>query len=303
MSIMPTVSVVIPSLHSPIIDQVVDSLRAQTCPPLEIIVVGMDRAGRLEGRADVRFVDTGLPISPAAARNAGARLAQGDLLCFLDADCLAAPDWIEHMIARHQDGAQVVVGGVALPPSGYWTLCDNLAMLADFMEWSPPGTRAHLPSLNFSIRRAVFDSVGGFDERFNRLAGEDTDLSFRLRRQGYTLLFEPRARITHCPPRNRVRQVWVRFHLFGATYPSLQQLHGDLIGPSLRVTLCRHWPLLAVPLSPFLALLDSFGFYKRNPALLRYWYALPGIMLARLAWYTGMIFGADRFSGKPTNTI
>ena len=133
---MLTVSVIIPSLHSPIIDRVVDSLRAQTCPPLEIIVVGMDRAGRLAGRTDLHFMDTGRPISPAAARNAGAKLARGDIYCFIDADCLAAPDWIERMVARHAQGAQVVGGGVALPRSGYWTLCDNLAVLADFMEWS-----------------------------------------------------------------------------------------------------------------------------------------------------------------------
>ena len=288
---MLTVSVIIPSLHSPIIDRVVDSLRVQTSPPLEIIVVGMDRAGRLAGRTDLRFVDTGRPISPAAARNVGAKLAHGDIFCFIDADCLAAPDWIERMVARHEEGAQVVGGGVALPQSGYWTLCDNLAVLADFMEFSPAGTRAHLPSLNFSICRTLFESISGFDERFNRLAGEDTDLSFRLRRQGHTLLFEPHARVTHCPPRNRVRQMWARFHLFGATYPILQRLHGDLIGRSLRVTLCQRWPWLAVLLSPFLALLDSLTFYKRNPALLRYWYALPGITLARLAWYIGMIFG------------
>jgi GT2 family glycosyltransferase len=295
---MLTASVIIPSLHSPIIDRVVDSLRSQTCPPLEIIVVGMDGPGKLAGRTDLCFVDTGRPISPAAARNSGAKLARGDIYCFIDADCLAAPDWIERMVARHEQGAQVVGGGVTLPRSGYWTLCDNLAVLADFMESSTPGPRPHLPSLNFSIRRALFESIGGFDERFNRLAGEDTDLSFRLRRQGHTLLFEPRARITHCPPRNRVRQMWARFHLFGATYPILQRKHGDLIGPSLRVALCQRWPWLAVLLSPFLALLDSLTFYKHNPALLRYWYALPGITLARLAWYIGMIFGADRFSGK-----
>ena len=293
---MLTVSVIVPSLHSPIIDRVVDSLRTQTCPPLEIIVVGMDRAGRLAGRTDLRFVDTGRPTSPAAARNAGAKLARGDIYCFIDADCLAAPDWIEHMVARHAQGAQVVGGGVALPCSGYWTLCDNLAVLADSMEWSPAGARAHLPSLNFSIRRALFESIGGFDERFNRLAGEDTDLSFRLRRQGYTLLFDPRARVTHCPSRNRLHHMWVHFHLFGATYPILQRQHGDLIGRSLRVLLCQRLPWLAVLLSPFLALLDSLTFYKRNPAQLRYWYALPGITLARLAWYIGMIFGSDRFS-------
>ncbi len=242
---MLTVSVIIPSLYSPIIDRVVECLRAQTCPPLEIIVVGMDRAGRLAGRTDLHFIDTGRPISPAAARNAGAKLACGDIYCFIDADCLAAPDWIERMVARHV------------------------------------------------IRRALFESIGGFDERFNRLAGEDTDLSFRLRRQGHTLLFDPCARVTHCPSRDRVRHMWAHFHLFGATYPILQRQHGDLIGRSLRVILCQRLPWLAVLLSPFLALLDSLTFYKRNPALLRYWYALPGITLARLAWYIGLTFGSD----------
>jgi glycosyltransferase involved in cell wall biosynthesis len=274
---------------------VVDSLRAQTCPPQEIIVVGMDGAGRLAGRTDLRFVETLRPLNPAAARNAGAKLAQGDICCFTDADCLAAPDWIERIVARHAQGALVVGGGVALPRSGYWTLCDNLAGLADFMEWSPAGQRAHLPSLNFSIRRALFDSIGGFDERFTRPAGEDTDLCFRLRRQGHTLLFEPRARVTHCPPRNSLGHMCAHFHMFGATYPILQQQYADLIGRSLKVALCQRFPWLAIVLAPFLALLDSLTFYLRNPALLRYWYALPGIVLARLAWYAGLTFGSDRF--------
>jgi glycosyltransferase involved in cell wall biosynthesis len=291
---MLTVSVVIPSLHSPIIDRVVDSLRAQTRPPLEISVVGMDRDRRLAGRTDLQFIDTGRPLSPAAARNAGAAVAQGDICCFIDSDCLAAPDWLERIVAPHLERAQVVGGGVALPAAGYWTLSDNLAGLADFMEWSPAGARAHLPSLNFSIRRALLESLGGFDQRFTRPSGEDTDLSFRLRRLGHTLLFEPRARITHCPPRNSVRHMWSHFHMFGATYLILQQQYGDLIGRSLRVEVCRRWPWLAVVLAPFLALLDSIQLFKRNPALLRYWYALPGITLARLAWYIGLIFGSDR---------
>ena len=82
--------------------------------------------------------------------------------------------------------------------------------------------------------------------------------------------------------------------MFGATYLILQRQHGDLIGRSLRVVLCQRWPWLAVILVPFLALLDGLSLYKRNPALLRYWYALPGITVARLAWYVGLTFGTDR---------
>lgn len=296
---MTTTSVIIPSLNSPIIDTVVAHLCRQTRPPDEVIIVGRDTINRLhllscDIPGDIRFVDTGHPISPAAARNRGAARAKGDILCFLDADCLAAPDWLEHLLARHATGAQIVGGGVSLPQTGYWTLCDNLVSFADFIETTPPGKRAHLPSLNCSIRRALFLAAGGFDERFIRPAGEDTDLSFRLRQQGYTLFFEPRARVAHRPPRHSLRDLWRHARAFGTTYRILHYRYLALLGPSLRVNLCRYNPALALLAVLPLALLDGLLCYTGQPSLIHYWTTLPGVVIAKLGWYVGLLFHRDQ---------
>ena len=292
---MLTISVIIPSLDSPLIDRVVERVRRQSRLPDEIIVVGMDRVGAFRNRAGVRFVETGRPVSPAAARNRGAELARGELLCFVDADCLAADDWIERMAERHAAGAQVVCGGVGMPRTGYWTLSDNLAVFGEFGEGDPPGERLHMASLNFSIRAGLFRAVGGFDESFAP-SGEDTDLSFRLRRAGCPIAFEPRARVAHHHSRSSARAVWEHLRVFGAGYVGLQRAHAGLLGRSLRFELCRRRPRLAVALSPGMALLDSAQIYLRHPALLRYWYALPGVTFARLAWYVGLTFGPERLA-------
>jgi GT2 family glycosyltransferase len=252
--------------------------------------VGMDRDKLLAGRSDLRFVDTGKPINAAPARNAGAALARGDIYCFIDADCLAAPDWIERMLERHAQGAQVVCGGVNLPPGRYWTLCDNLAVLAEFIDTNAPGERLHMASLNFSIRAAVFQAVGAFDEWFRR-ACEDTDLSFRLRQAGYQIIFEPRASVAHYPARYGAGDTWAHLRLFGAGYRILYGKHAPAVERSLRVEICRRFPWQAAALAPALAALDSALFYLRHPSLARYWYALPGVIWARLGWYAGLIFG------------
>src|SRR4051812_49410211 len=119
------ISIIIPNLHSPLIDQVIAALVVQTARASirEVIVVGQDRYRRIP--ADVRFVATPQPISPAAARNLGAQLASGDYLLFLDADCIAAPDLVEQILRSHRQGYTVVSGAVAAEAGSYWRLCDN----------------------------------------------------------------------------------------------------------------------------------------------------------------------------------
>ena len=55
-------------------------------------------------------------------------------------------------------------------------------------------------SCNFAIRRAGFEKIGGFDERYPFAHMEDADLQFRLRKSGYMIHFVPAAEVDH-PPR------------------------------------------------------------------------------------------------------
>ncbi len=292
-----SVSVIIPSLNSPQIDSVLAALRQQTQPPLEILVVGLDQPGLIREDGLVRLISTGKPASPAVARNMGARAARGDVLCFTDADCIARPDWIASLLERHQAGAQIVGGGVAVEHDDYWRLCDNVVAFTTFLETSVPGTRPYLPSLNFSIRRELLLQFGGFDERFPTAAGEDTDLSFRLRRAGHTLWFEPRAAVVHRHLRSSPGELWRHMHHFGRTYMEIYPRYPDLLGSWRRINLSAGNPVLLRVLGPGLALCDLFERMLRYPQLRAYAHLSPGLLLGMLAWYDGAAVGI-RKSGE-----
>jgi glycosyltransferase involved in cell wall biosynthesis len=206
MSSPPFISIVIPTLHSLVIDQTLASLRNQTydLARCEVIVVGQDKHQLVIEDELIRFDRTATPLAPAAARNRGILQARGEVIAFLDADCIAAPDWLSVLDERYQDPAVCVVGGsVDFDRNRYWAFADNVSMFYDYMTSAPGHTRTLLPSLNLSARRMVFDRVGLFDERYPHPSGEDADLTIRMRRAGFVLHFEPRAVVYHQPPRHR----------------------------------------------------------------------------------------------------
>jgi predicted AlkP superfamily phosphohydrolase/phosphomutase/GT2 family glycosyltransferase len=283
------ISVIIPNLHSPLIDQVVAALRQQTASDAlhEILVVGQDTHNLVP--PGVQHIVTRTPLAAASARNLGARLASGTYLLFLDADCLAAPDLFEHLLARHQQGYAVVGGSIVLDEhERYWALSDNMLSFAPFLATAAPGPRRYLPSLNLSIARDVLYAVQGFDQRFPGAAGEDMDLSLRLRQRGYELWFEPRAMVRHCHQRASARDMWEHLRSFGRVHVALQRRYGKEAAARLDA---RMRPLSGAILagSPLLALWDVLRLYQHTPALWRYAHALPGMVWGKMAWYWGVV--------------
>jgi GT2 family glycosyltransferase len=284
----PSVSVIIPNLHSPLIGEVVAAVRQQTAAAriADVLVVGQDRFGRIP--RGVTSIETQRPVSAAAARNLGARYARGDYLLFLDADCIAAPDLVERLLERHAEGRAVVGGGVVIAPGGYWTDCDNLLIFAPFLSEAPAGLRAELPSLNLGIERALFTAFGGFDERFAGAAGEDTDLCLRLRAAGHELFFAPEARVTHRPARSSARAVWNHLRAYGRAYYRVQRQH-----PTLAASPLAHLPRAlagaVLAAAPLLALTDAVRLAATHPTIRRRPGLLPGIAWAKSGWYWGAV--------------
>lgn len=282
------VSVVVPNLHSPLLGEVVAALRHQTLPPCEVIVVGQDRWGLVHDDALVHCINTPHPVSAACARNLGAAAARGTHLLFIDADCIAAPDLVERMAAVHQKGLRVVGGGVRFEADSYWTVCDNLLSFAPFLVHMPRGPRPYVPSLNLSIERALFDQVGGFNEGFAGAAGEDTELSLRLRTHDVTLWFEPQAVVTHRPQRGTSRAVWRHLRAFGRVHLPIYQCY-PLLSRSRLPQLNRRLLPLLVALTPWLALADALRLIATNRVARRFPWALPGLAWGKCAWYVGVI--------------
>jgi GT2 family glycosyltransferase len=283
------ISIIIPNLHSPLIGQVIAALAGQTARSSirEVIVVGQDRYGRIP--AGVRFIPTPQPISPAAARNLGARLAGAEYLLFLDADCIAAPDLVERVLKCHRQG-HVVVGGAVAPESGsYWTLCDNLLVFAPFLTSAGPGARPYLPSHAISIARGVFADLCGFDESFAP-TGEDMDLSLRLRARGYRLFFEPAASVAHRPPRASAGAIFNHLRSFGQGYYQLQKQHAALWRSPV-AGLPRPSIGLLIALIPLLACKDILWQFARSRAIRAYPQAIVGMIWGRMGWYLGVVEG------------
>ncbi len=283
-------TVVIPNLHSPIIDRVIYSVENQTLSHqiTEIIVVGQDQYGLVPQH--IPFIMTPQPLTAARARNLGAANTHSEYILFLDADCVAAPDLIEHLLACHTEGYLVVGGSIEVVSDDYWVMCDNLLSFTPFLSTAPPGFRRYLPSFNLSIARTLFSKLGGFNPDFPGAAGEDIDLSLRIRAHNYELYFEPRARVKHQPQRASARSVWGHLQSFGRIHVKLQRMHGGQAAPRLSTKL-RPWAAAILSTAPLLALWDVLQIYQTYVPTRRYWHMLPGMVWGKTAWYWGVAEG------------
>lgn len=279
-------SVVIPVLKTPTVHRTIEALRRQDfgASRYEVIVAGMLTREALPEGDPVRFYALDVPLSPAAARNRGAASATGQIIAFTDADCIPAPDWLSVLEQRFSDPSVAVVGGgVAFEQGNYWTLADNIGTFHEYLTTRPSGLRSLLPSLNLAIRRDVFLAVGGFDERYPRPAGEDSDLCIRLRRQGHRLHFEPRAVVTHAPPRDRFIHLLRHGYCQGKYSVKVDPRYRDVEGlPAFMRT--RPGVLLS---GPAIAAAVTLRIMIQNAGLWRYWYTLPAIFCSKLFWCIG----------------
>jgi GT2 family glycosyltransferase/peptidoglycan/xylan/chitin deacetylase (PgdA/CDA1 family) len=186
----------------------VAALSEQDRDDFEVIVV-VD--GSTDGTADalralsVPFAVTVLEQSnrgAAAARNAGAAAARGEILLFLDDDMEAAPSLLAEHDRSLRGGADLVLGDLPLHPEsppnvlssgvGSWARSRRERLAANPTEIP----LADLLTGQLSIAREAFERIGGFDVDLTRdglFGGEDIDFGYRVLKAGYGARFNPAA--------------------------------------------------------------------------------------------------------------
>jgi GT2 family glycosyltransferase len=223
--------------------EAVASVHAQDVTPAEVLVV-VDHNPALLDRSKAEFAPQGVRVLPNAgkqglsgARNTAVAEATGDVLVFLDDDAAARPGWLAALLSPYSDPAVVAVGGVAHPR---WPRNRPRVLPGDApydpdatgeLDWivgctytGQPTRQAEVRNLmgcNMSLRREVFERVGGFTEDIGRigknpLGCEETELCIRAH-QSYQragipcrILFEPAAIVDHRVSADRVEWAYLR---------------------------------------------------------------------------------------------
>lgn len=277
-------TIIIPSLNSPIIDQVTAIVADQEGYGRqdEILVVGKDDANLLRSVPEARLIDTERPVDASTARNMGIEAAKGELLIFLDSDCLPAVGWLQAHRAAHEAGHEVVGGGVLPEGDDYWHLTYNLTMFHEVLTTAPAGYRPLLPTLNLSVERQVIEAIGGLDVSLPY--SHDLDWTTRMREGGYFPYFWPAAAVQHQHNRHNLAQVWRDCTINGRYARQVRVRHQA----ALQTPFFLRYRMLTLALAPAIAAAVTARIIKRRPeVMLAHAATWPAIYLTKIAWCWG----------------
>lgn len=227
----------------PHLQRLIEGLCRSEVAPDELIIVDMGGPA-IECPAasfPIRILalrDNHLPL--AQARNLAASEARHELLVFLDVDCIPMAALLGAIRGTLEKQNALLCAEIhylkQAPDHDKW---EEAALLRDskthpVRHFPAAGTRVERNpglfwSLAFAVRRALFQNLGGFDERFTGYGGEDTDFGFRAHQSGVELLFLGGAGA---------------FHQYHESYePPLQHFADIIRNAEIFFTIWGVWPM------------------------------------------------------------
>lgn len=275
----PKISVVVPVYNcSNTIGKCLDSLIRVDHPSYEAIVVddgSTDTTAQIcrsYRRAQLISLDKG---GPSRARNVGIGIARGEFIAFTDGDCVVDTQWLRELEKGFISPDVAGVGGDQVSPEDdsdagklVHEFLKTVGFVADYVKTGTSLRKTpHNPSCNSMYRKKALEEAGGFDE--NLWPGEDVELDLKICRLGYTLMYNPAAKVAHHRP-DTCGKFARMFKRYGAAQGYLVKKYG-----AFRFI---HW----VPLSLLIGLVLAAGISAWNPWLLLLLF-VP--LLLALAWF------------------
>jgi glycosyltransferase involved in cell wall biosynthesis len=293
----PLVTIIVPCYNSErTIRQCLQSIiNQQTSFGFDVIVVDSSTDQTAQIVADefpsVRLVHLPERALAGAARNVGIRATRTRYCSMIDSDCVAEPDLIERVIARHREDDYAAVGGSIAngTPRSLSGWIGYLIEFKEFMPRTPMRFEKSVPTANLTYRREALERYGCFDE--DLWPAEDLLLNWKLFNDGERLLFDPAIKVTHLN-RTGWRDVLSYQIRLGRT-SVIARRRGDglgFFGRDARGELLFKYPPLIV-LMPLVRLLRAFTWFAKydKRVFLGFLLAWPMYLLAASFWSFGFL--------------
>jgi len=193
---IPFASVIIPTFNeAEFIKECLDSIYALYTDDYSFEVITVDNGSTDSTTEIVKKYPAKLikipNINVGAVRNRGAAIAKGKILAFVDGDCVVPNRWLYAGIIELQKDNIGAVGG-----NCFYRENANWVEKAWALKKRIVNERVlSLTTGSFIIKKSVFDAVGQFNESL--IAGEDTEISKRIREKGYSLYMIPQCWVVH----------------------------------------------------------------------------------------------------------
>lgn len=197
------ISVIIPACNaSAHLPRCLAALNAEPEPALEIIVIddaSTDDTPALATAAGATVLRQQGNLGPSAARNAGARVAQGEILMFVDADVAIHRGALARVRARFaaEPGIAALFGSYDERPAEKGLISEYRNLLHHYTHQHGNTEASTFWSGCGAVRREVFLGVGGFDEKTHPRSIEDIELGYRLRAAGHRIVLDKDLLCTH----------------------------------------------------------------------------------------------------------
>jgi GT2 family glycosyltransferase len=194
------ISVVIPNYNgSKTIEKCLEAVFLSDYDAFEVIVIddaSTDNSAELISAFPCKLVQLETNSGASRARNAGANQSSGEIIFFIDSDCIIKKDTlnlVRKAIAGHRN--TVIGGSYTLLPydDNFFSTFQSVFIHHSELKRSEPD---YVASHCMAIERKLFEKSGGFPEKFLPII-EDVELSHRLRRLGCKLRMEPTILVRH----------------------------------------------------------------------------------------------------------